>query len=116
MLGDLQDDAIHQEFIQECLRLQRLEFGLERYRELKDGPDDAIASRYLGQIGVILGFMSLKKKPDEDKEKRARMLKLVLFCVCVLGALMLAKQLFLTKANMVETPPPAALAPRAEPK
>ncbi len=114
VLASLDDDAIHQEFIQECLRRQRLEFGLERYRELKDGPDDAVAARYLGQIGVILGFMSLKKQPTEDREKRTRTLKVLLLCLTVLAALFLAKTLFMTKAGIVDTPPPAELAPRIE--
>jgi hypothetical protein len=113
VLTELSSDAVHQEFIQECLRRQRLEFGLERYRELKDGPDDAIAAKYLGQIGVILGFMSLKKEQKGDDGKRARMAKLILLFAVVVGALLLAKELFLTKATVTD-PPPAAMAPRVD--
>ncbi len=116
VLADLKDDAIHQEFIQECLRRQRLEFGLERYRELKGGPEDAVAAKYLGQIGVILGFMSLKKDPAKDDEKRTKTLKLMLLCISVLGALLLAQRLWVAKTELPsdvmapqpqnESPPP----------
>jgi hypothetical protein len=114
VLADLKQDAVHQDFIQECLKRQRLEFGLERYRELKGGPDNAVAAKYLGQIGVILGFMSLKKNPQTDQSDRYARAKMLMLVVIVLGALFLARQLFMTKANVVDAPRPAVLAPRVE--
>jgi hypothetical protein len=120
VLADLKKDAVHQDFIQECLKRQRVEFGLERYRELKGGPDSEIASKYLGQIGVILGFMSLKKNPQNADNDRYSRAKLVMLVIVVLGALVLARELFITKvqhttdapkrqvtmAPVVEPPPP----------
>ena len=114
VLADLKADAVHQDFIQECLKRQRLEFGLERYRELKGGAYDAIAAKYLGQIGVILGFMSLKKNPQTEENDRYARAKMVMLVVIVLGALLLARQLFMTKAQVLESPLPAVEAPRVE--
>lgn len=105
VLADLEDDAVHQEFIQECIRRHRLEFGLERYRELRDGPDDELASRYLGQIGTILGFMSLKKnKPAEDPARR-NLVRVVLLMLVLVGALLAARQIFVDKLTSGGEPP-----------
>jgi CheY-like chemotaxis protein len=65
----LDDDAEQQRFIQMCLRAERLEFGIARYRDLKaQRPDDERVARYLQQIGTILGFYAFSKK-DAIKEK-----------------------------------------------
>ncbi|MCK6551164.1 PilZ domain-containing protein, partial [Myxococcota bacterium] len=57
-----EDDEVQQRFIQECLKANRLEFAVARYRELKaERPNDERVQKYLGQIGTILGFYAFQK-------------------------------------------------------
>lgn len=104
VLADLEDDDVHQEFIQECIRRQRLEFGLERYRELRGGPDDEVASKYLGQIGTILGFMSLKKKDETDDPARGKLLKVILLVLALVCALVAARSVLMEKLTPADAP------------
>ena len=65
---DIESEPMHQEFIQECIRIKRLEFALERYRELKViRPDLELVDRYIQQLGTVLSFYNL-----QDREKRNR--------------------------------------------
>lgn len=59
-------DGLHQQFIQECLRLRRTDFALARYREGMRKPErkDA-AERYLDQLGKILSFAGGMQKAAE---------------------------------------------------
>ncbi len=57
---DSREDEIHQEFIHAAMQRQRLEFALERYRELAEKEDgQELSETYLGQIGTILSFYGL---------------------------------------------------------
>ena len=57
---NLIDDSAHQAFIQTCLKERRLQFALERYRELQTWPTDGFdPTPYLQQIGTILSFYQL---------------------------------------------------------
>jgi hypothetical protein len=119
VLADLDSDPIHQGFIQECIRRRRLEFALERYRELRGGPDEEVAARYLAQIGKILGFISLKKETKDDDPSRNKTIKLLVLLLLVLGVLFVAQQVYLVSSedggempqDMILAPPPRDVAP-----
>ncbi|MEM7675067.1 MAG: PilZ domain-containing protein [Myxococcota bacterium] len=63
---DLGNDKKHQDFIQQCLRERRLQFALERYRELQKWPTDTFdPAPYLKQLGTILSFYQLSNHSSE---------------------------------------------------
>lgn len=112
----LEDDALHQEFIHECIRQKRLEFALERYRALKQARPDLLAvNGYLQQIGTILTFYTLqradKEKPDDDGKKKV--LAVVLLAVSVL-VMMFVAQTLLRKRVESRSPPTTVLTQPAE--
>lgn len=109
----LDDDKAHQEFITTCLNAKRLEYALERYRELKlHNPNSPVATRYLKQIGTILTFYTLNREPDDPTapwwKKMAALI--VLLLVAAVGSLTLAERLTQSRLHLQEstvTPPPA---------
>ncbi|MEL7371997.1 MAG: PilZ domain-containing protein, partial [Myxococcota bacterium] len=63
---DINNDQRHQAFIQQCLREKRLQFALERYRELQKWPSETFdPGPYLKQLGTILSFYQLAHQPSE---------------------------------------------------
>lgn len=58
---DLGNEELHQAFIHACLRARRLEYALERYRELQMlRPSLPSIERHIKQIGTILSFCTFK--------------------------------------------------------
>ena len=108
----LEDDATHQAFIHECLRHRRLEFALERYRELKAlNPGDPLPTRYLRQIGTILTFYTLQRgEPPRDAGMLRKLAPIVAGVVLALSALLVAERI--TSGRLSAPPPPAIEAPR----
>lgn len=68
---DLDDDPLHQKFIEACLAAKRLDYALVRYRALieKRGGDERLEG-YVRQIGKILEFSALQK--NEEKKRSFR--------------------------------------------
>jgi DNA-binding response OmpR family regulator len=63
----LDEDDVQQRFIQDCLRAEKLEFAVARYRDLKNArPDDERVAKYLLQLGTILSFKAFGKKDLEN--------------------------------------------------
>lgn len=93
---DLFDDARHQAFINACLSARRLEYALERYRELKlHNPTSELATRYLKQIGTILTFYTLKREASEEETPRWKKAAVVLALLAIgaVGALTFAERM-----------------------
>lgn len=91
----LADDARHQQFIQACLEAQRLEFALERYRNL-DPSLGFDSTPYLKQIGTILTFYTLSRSSADEakkKKKRSRFLPFVLVLLALLLAIIVGPSL-----------------------
>lgn len=115
MEDSLEDDEAHQAFINACLSAQRLEYALERYRELKlHNPNSPVATRYLKQIGTILTFYTFKREATETGTpwwKKAVAIMVVLG-VGAVGSLTLAERLahshLLTKQTVTRTTPPSS--------
>lgn len=84
------DDRVHQLFISEMLKRRRLDYALERYRQLlDDDPNHEFAPKYLKQIGTILSFYTLQRAPQGTEEQNNHLRKP--FILLVLGiALLLA--------------------------
>lgn len=102
----LDDDAAHQAFISACLAAQRLEYALERYRELKlHNPNSVVATRYLKQIGTILTFYTFKRQAPESGtptwKKGAALI--VLLIVGAVGSLTLAERLTQSQITSKQT-------------
>lgn len=79
--ANLQDNGINQQFIQACLKGQRLEHAVRCYRRLKEErPDDQEQiDKYLAQVGTILGFYAFKKEVKEvDDSKLPMSIKIAL--------------------------------------
>jgi hypothetical protein len=90
----LEDDALHQEFIHECIRIKRLEFALERYRHLKQArPDLPAVNGYLQQIGTILTFYTLKRQDPAQVDTKAqkKWIAIALLVVLVISAVVFAQ-------------------------
>jgi hypothetical protein len=91
----IDNDDMQQQFIQHCLRAEKLEFAVARYRELKaQRPDDERIAKYLHQIGTILGFYALSKKDVvREKEKLPASMKLmiILFALAAVALLFAAR-------------------------
>ncbi len=106
MEKNLDDDKAHQEFINACLNAKRLEYALERYRELKlHNPNSPVATRYLKQIGTILTFYTLNKDPEDTSPpwwKKTGAL-IVLLLVAAVGSLTLAERLTQSKLQLEST-------------
>lgn len=101
----LEDDAVHQAFIQACLKENRLEFALERYRSLKkehpEGPDP---TPYLKQIGTILSFYTLsRKEPVPDKKPLFKRMLPVMIIMALLGGAILLAPGFSQRAKEAKT-------------
>lgn len=113
---DLLDDESHQVFINTCLAARRLEYALERYRELKlHNPSSEIATRYLKQIGTILTFYTLAREPAKSDVPRWRKAAVVLALLAIgaAGALTFAERLTASRLQARDvvttmTPPPGA--------
>jgi hypothetical protein len=105
----LEDDALHQEFIHECIRQKRLEFALERYRQLKQGRPDLLAvNGYLQQIGTILTFYTLQRteKTKEPPTTQKKVLAVVVLCLAVVAMMVVAQMMV---KRRVEARAPAAI-------
>lgn len=75
----LDEDDVQQRFIQECLKAEKLEFAVARYRDLKNArPDDERVAKYLLQIGTILSFKAFGKKDDIAPTKMPGSMKMVI--------------------------------------
>lgn len=103
-------DASHQTFIQTCLRMQRIDFALDRYRESLNRPDHkASAQAYLDQLGKILSFAGFSKHEQTSAQPKRKMLWVVvagIFLVLTLLGLRLV-------ASRADAPPaPLWTAPR----
>lgn len=62
----MDNDEAQQVFIQECIKYERVEYGVRCYREFKKANSgDENADRYLKQLGTILGFYALKKENQQ---------------------------------------------------
>lgn len=116
---DLLDDDAHQAFINTALAAKRLEYALERYRELKlHNPTSEIATRYLKQIGTILTFYTLQR--EDEKEESPRWWKksaglIVLLAIALVVALSTVDRMAESRSSTVAqnpalhlTPPPGA--------
>lgn len=72
VLRHIEDDAVHQAFIQKCLSATRLDYALEQYRRLQtERPDDDRVTKYLTQVGTILNFQAFSRD-DQAKGPRKR--------------------------------------------
>ena len=86
---DLSNDALHQAFIQDCLKQKRLQFALERYRELQTWPVDGFdATEYLKQIGTILSFYQLQPATTVEATTLRRYLPIVVIIVLMVLTLL----------------------------
>ena len=66
---DLGNETLHQAFIHKCIQVRRLEYALERYRELRLlRPGLPSTERHIKQIGTILAFCTLKPDGSKDQE------------------------------------------------
>jgi hypothetical protein len=103
----LSDDAAHQAFITACLKARRLEYALERYRELKLlHPEWEGVNRYLQQIGTILTFYTMQRAeaaPEAKGWKKPALLAAIIAVVAA-GALSVAQMIAAQQLN----PKPAA--------
>ena len=89
VLGRFEDDPTHQRFIQECVRGQRLELAIAKYRALKQSrPDDQRVDRYLQQVGTILAFYAFRKEDRDEGPRVSNGVKITL-ALFVVGALIL---------------------------
>ncbi len=105
--SDLENEALHQSFIHECLRNQALEYALERYRALQMAhPKFEASHRYLQQIGTILAFSALSRAPEIPQAKPMRWLPVLLMMAALLAALFYAERL-VTTGGAVPTLPVA---------
>jgi CheY-like chemotaxis protein len=96
----LDNDDMQQQFIQHCLKAEKLEFAVARYRELKaQRPDDERVAKYLHQIGTILGFYALSKKEAVgEKQKLPSSIKLMIVLFALAGlALIFAARHFMVR-------------------
>ncbi len=90
---NLDEDRAHQSFIETCLKHQRLDLALEKYRELKQTrPDLESIDGYLQQIAKILSFTAFQRSPDEKAKTRAPswlliIAMLIMAVVAILAAL-----------------------------
>ncbi|MCA9551047.1 MAG: hypothetical protein KC933_13520 [Myxococcales bacterium] len=115
MNDDLSDDRAHQAFITACLKAHRLEYALERYRELKVlQPEAERVNRYLQQIGTILTFSTMQRSEAAEDTKRWKkgVLLLAILVVVGTGALSIAQRLTAQQLNrpaeQVQVLPPGA--------
>lgn len=67
------DEALHQAFIELSMSSHQIDFALERYRGMKAAlPSDPRPDRYLEQLGKILGFYALNKRPSVAVDTKVR--------------------------------------------
>ena len=65
---DLGNEDLHQAFIHACLQARRLEYALERYRELQMlRPSLPSIERHIRQIGTILSFCTFQPDGTADR-------------------------------------------------
>ncbi|MBI4820355.1 MAG: PilZ domain-containing protein [Deltaproteobacteria bacterium] len=73
--ADLDNKLLHQEFLNQCVSLKKIDYALECYRKLQtEYPDDARIKKYLQNVGTVLGFYALK--PSAKQEESNAFLKL----------------------------------------
>ncbi len=87
---DIASDERHQRFIQSCLKEKRLQFALERYRELQVWPVEGFdPTGYLKQIGTILAFYQLQSAdPTGEASALRRYFPIIVITVLMLLVLM----------------------------
>ncbi len=111
----LDDDGTHQQFIQRCLEKRRLQFALERYRELQLWPvSDFDATPYLSQIGKILLFYQAGRatpKNDDGLSDGGRYVRLAVVAILLTSALV---SVALFMGHSATPPPSAAPSPRTD--
>ena len=97
-------DDRHQAFIQTCLREKRLQFALERYRELQAHPIDGFdPTPYLKQIGTILSFYQLQPRSSGlGPSPLRRYLPIAIVTMLLLGLLSFIP--YLTRAPVTPHP------------
>lgn len=100
-------DAAHQAFIQMCLRMQRIDFALARYRESLERPKlQKAAQTYLDQLGKILTFSGFSKREEATNKPRQKAMWLLVAGVFLL-LLLVGLRLAASRADA----PPAPLPP-----
>lgn len=86
VLRHIEDDAVHQAFIQKCLSATRLDYALEQYRRLQtEQPDDERVTRYLTQVGTILNFQAFSRDDKTKAPKKRSPFAMKLIVIFFLG-------------------------------
>ena len=87
VLRHLEDETVHQAFIQKCLSASRLDYALEQYRKLQaERPDDEKVTRYLTQVGTILNFQAFGRDDKRKPQTKTSNLGMKLMMILVFGA------------------------------
>jgi hypothetical protein len=87
----------NQAFIKLCLSGRRLDYALERYREMRrERPEDERIPKYLLQIGTIISFSAMNKAQPEKEAKKVRPAVALIFLLVVA----LCSLLFLLKFKL----------------
>jgi hypothetical protein len=107
-------DADHQRFIHACMREGRLEFAVERYRDLeRSGSPEA--APYLEHLGRVLSFYALRKTEREPTDRPRPLIAVALAVALVASALLFLHHRLETTGRAEPLPPPmssvATLAP-----
>ena len=98
-------DGAHQAFIQTCLRMQRIDFALDRYRDSLERPQlRQAAQTYMDQLGKILTFSGFIKREEAPNKPRQRAMWLL-----VAGAFLFLLLVGLRFAASRANAPPAPL-------
>lgn len=98
VLRHLDDEAVHQAFIQKCLSSARLDYALEQYRKLQaERPDDEEVTRYLTQVGTILNFQAFGRDEKRTPQTKSgslttKLMMIAVFAVAALWAILSMKK------------------------
>ncbi|MBI2377317.1 MAG: PilZ domain-containing protein [Deltaproteobacteria bacterium] len=104
--ANLDDKKAQQEFVNQCVTLQRIDFALECYRKLhSEHPDDERIKKYLTNVGTVLSFYVLK--PSSKTQESNQFFKLpsagkLLLYVAVLLALVTLTLIVRAKDRLTE--------------
>lgn len=105
--ANYEDDVIHQDFINKCIKERRLQYALECYREIKTkDPECEIATKHLKQIGTILSFYTLVPKAPLPESGTKKYLPIVVVVAVVFAVLMSAPAILEKKMQRPVTAPP----------
>lgn len=92
VLAAFDDEAAHKKFLTLCASLDRLAEAGQRYRAIKDDPDDARAPMAQMQVSRLLGLAmkNLESTKSDPGQKRSQKTTLFLIAFGVSGALILS--------------------------